>query len=172
MASTVGVRSWSARKYFAEASSSSWSRAVQPWLSCSTWTCTSMASRASMSTRETFPSGELGAGLGVQQGGQDGVAMSDERGGVAEARRGDLVVHSRDEGVDELGGQRDLTQVAPPRLGGWAQVLEDVGDPAGTSGEVLVEERPEDRPAQSGAVGDGGVDVGDGRDAALDQRVG
>ena len=66
----------------------------------------------------------------------------------------------------------DLPQVAPPLLGRRAEVLEDVRDAARAAGQVLVDERPEHRPAQARAVGDRGVDVGDGRDAALDQRVG
>ena len=44
--------------------------------------------------------------------------------------------------------------------------------PPGSAGQVLAGERPDHRPAQPGAVGDRGVDVGDGDDAARDEAVG
>jgi len=51
-------------------------------------------------------------------------------------------------------------------------VFEDVRDPAGAAGQVLVGEGPEHRPPQPGTLGDGSVDIGHRRHAALDQRVG
>ena len=160
------MRSWSARKYFAEASSSSWSRAKQPWLSCSTCTCTSMASSAARSMECSY---ESGPGFGGEQGGQYGVAAGDQLGRV-DARQ--LVVHARHELGVELRGERDLAQVAPPRLGRRPEVLQDVREPARPAGQVLVDERPEHRPPQPRPVGDRGVDVGHGGHAPLDQRVG
>ena len=50
-------------------------------------------------------------------------------------------------------------------------MLEDVGQAPVASGQVLVGDRAQQGPAQARAVGDGLVDVGDGRDATLDERV-
>src|ERR1044072_5894291 len=83
----VGVRCSGDLKYAAEAPISSSSSETCPWASCSTWTCTSMASRAERSI--CVPRGWGGQGLrrsagtvdGLPAGGQEESDLDPDAGG-------------------------------------------------------------------------------------------
>ena len=73
--------------------------------------------------------------------------------------RRELFVDARHQQGGELGSELRRTEIVHPDLRGRAEMLEGVSQAALPAGEVLVDQRPQQRSAQSRSVADRGVDA-------------
>ena len=72
----------------------------------------------------------------------------------------------------EILAEVDLFEVTHPHFLWWSQMLEHVPHATGATGQSLLYERTEDRPAQTRPIGDRGIDVGSTETTAtIDERI-